>query len=578
MKILRPYQVDALIGLWDWIMAQKGNPLVVAPVGAGKSLLIAKFIKEVHERYPRTRIVKITHNMELLEQNMIELIEQYPSVDVGLYCSSLKQKKLHNDVTFASIQSIADKLPLFSRLPEIIMIDECHLISHDESTQYRKFIDAVKEANPNAIVIGFTGTPFRPDTGRLDEGEGKIFDGIAYEIPIGWMIDQGYLVRPVTPEVHTTMSTEGVGKRAGDFIPGQLQRAVNIKYITDACCDELVEIGRANNRIRWFGMTAGVDHCQEVMLALQIRGCNVRMITGDMDKGERRSAIAWFKEVSDDERVLLNVGTLNIGFNCPHIDLLFPMRPTRSEVLYIQFTGRGLRPVYAPGYDLETQEGRLAAIATSQKPNCLFLDFGGIIIALGPIDTLDVRKNGKEKEGDGGPPPFKICPKCDSKAATAQKNCYVCSYSFAANSVNAAAEKGKSLLMEEDKPEWHEVLNTAYYSHQGKEHEMMKVVYTTIAGRFSEYVCIEHAPGTYPRQRAEDWFVRRVPGVSLPMNMDQLTEWKNVFPLPIKILVGRQKKNPKYFEVRDISFNEVEKMPEERPKTTKELLDDEIPF
>lgn len=577
MKMLRPYQNDAGAGLWAWLMAAKGNPLVVAPVGAGKSLLIADFIREVHTRYPRTKIIMLTHVKELLEQDSAELLEYYPSADICFYCAALKQKRLHADIVFASIQSIHNKVAHLNRPPEIIIIDEAHLLSHNESTQYRKFIDAAKAINPNCVTVGFTGTPYRADTGRLDEGEGKLFDGIAYEISIAWMIEQGYLVAPIAPSVKTVMNADGVGSRNGDYIAGQLERAVNIPYITDACCDEVVAIGREAGRKRWFGMTAGVGHCKEVLDALVVRGMNCRSITGNTPKDERRDTIGWFKEISDDVRILLNVGTLNVGFNCPHIDLLFPMRPTRSSVLYMQYTGRGLRPVYAQGFDLETQEGRLAAIAASPKPDCLFVDFGGIINGLGPIDMQDVRKNKKEEKGDGDAP-FKWCPQCEekgvaTKCATAQKYCYVCNYHFAAHSVDRNAAKEVALLSTDAPPLWHDVIDVSYEQFQGKTHRMMRVTYTCQGGRFFEYVCCEHPDGSYPKKKAAQWFKTHGDSVGSELATDAV-DMQDHYLVPARIQVMRQKGNPKYFEVINVQFVKQQ----EPEKSLEELLDDLIPF
>ena len=118
MKTLRPYQAAAQKSLFKYLFENTGNPLVVAPVGAGKSLMIAEDIKKLHEMYPRTRIVMLTHVKELLEQNAEELAEQYPFCDFGFYCAGLKQKRLHNDVTFASIQSVNKKIADFNRATE----------------------------------------------------------------------------------------------------------------------------------------------------------------------------------------------------------------------------------------------------------------------------------------------------------------------------------------------------------------------------------------------------------------------------------------------------------------------------
>ena len=83
-KILRAYQQAAIESLFAWFSTpDAGHPLVVAPVGSGKSLLIAEFIRRVHEMTPRVRIVVVTHTKELLIQNADELLGQYPECDFG---------------------------------------------------------------------------------------------------------------------------------------------------------------------------------------------------------------------------------------------------------------------------------------------------------------------------------------------------------------------------------------------------------------------------------------------------------------------------------------------------------------
>jgi len=105
---------------------------------------------------------------------------------------------------------------------------------------------------------------------------------------------------------------------------------------------------------------------------------------------ERKRIIADYK--LGKFKYLVNVAVLTTGFNVPDIDCLCFMRPTRSPVLYIQTTGRGVRPVYSEGFDLNTQEGRLDSIANSIKKDCMIVDFGGVIDELGAIDTVDIRK------------------------------------------------------------------------------------------------------------------------------------------------------------------------------------------
>lgn len=606
MKIPRPYQNAASTAIWEWINTQRqGNPLVVMPVGAGKSYQIARLIREVHAFYPRTRIVVLAHVKELLEQNAEELRIEYPTCDYDFYCAGLGRKKLHNDVTFASIQSVVNKVHAFSRCPSIIIVDECHLISHNDATTYRKFIDGIKAINPNAIIIGFTGSPFRADTGRLDEGDGAIFDGIAYEIPISYMIKEGYLVRPIIPHVKTKLDPimangNKVPMRAGDYAPGQLEKAVDIDEKTKACVAEVIAL--AGDRVRWFGMTAGVLHCTHVRDEFRANGIDCEMIDGETETDERRRVIAWFKEEpipGEPPRCLVNIGTLNVGFNAIYIDLLFPMRPTRSPVLYTQYTGRGLRPVYAYGYDLSTTQGRLDAIANSIKPNVMFLDFGDIIKELGPIDGINISKKHVKKDEDApkGDATFKICPGCGALCAPAQKYCYSCGYNFVSDSINAKAETEAPILVADIKPRKFKVIFCEYKRHEKRlkpgeppAPPTLRCEYVTTNGTFREFVPFE---STYfsGRQRAARWFFERLPGVTMPKTVDEALLYaggheiapgriaKCYYPDPAFVMV---RKNGKYDEVLGVDFDSPPeepvideadlKLPEEK------IYNDEIPF
>jgi len=518
-KQLRTYQQSAIDSLFDWLFTKKGHPLVVAPVGAGKSLLIAETIKKAHEISPRTRIVVLTHVKELLVQIAEEIRGQYPDADFGFYCASLNEKKLHNDVTLASIQSVYNKINYFNRPPEIIIIDEAHLISHNDQTQYRKFIDAVLERNPNAKVCGFTGTPFRSDTGRLEEGEGALFDGIAYQIGIKWMIDQGYLCRPVTPKVDTKLSAEGVKTRNGDYIAGQLEKAVDIDAMTKACVKEMIE--QAYARKKWLIFSAGIQHCEHIRDALRLAGVSTEMVIGDMPQEERDAIIKRYK--NNEFKALVNVAVLTTGFNVPEIDMLAFMRPTRSPVLYIQCIGRGLRT--APN-----------------KDDCLVLDFGGVIDELGTIDALDIRKKGYiEKEEGGGEAILKRCPACGAECAAAQRYCYVCSYNFISEGLVSIPET-KSIL-EEELIEEHIVIGmkTKYHRKSPDKPATLQVSYATMSGEFNEWVCFDHAG--YAREKAVKWHMNRSEQTP-PNSVNEAIEIQ--YPTPSRIKV---KKEGKYWRV-----------------------------
>ena len=107
MKLtLRPYQQDAIDALYQYWADERGSdPLIVAPTGAGKSLILAKLIEDALG-YTGTRVLMLTHVKELILQNAEELVNMLPGVDLGFYSASIGQKRLDKQVTFAGIQSI----------------------------------------------------------------------------------------------------------------------------------------------------------------------------------------------------------------------------------------------------------------------------------------------------------------------------------------------------------------------------------------------------------------------------------------------------------------------------------------
>ncbi len=106
MITLRPYQEEATAALWEWLANNDGNPLVVASVGAGKSVMMAKFIRDCVEGWPGTRIVLATHSAELVKQDFGKLIDIYPDCPAGIYSAGLNQRKIHSQVLVGSIQSL----------------------------------------------------------------------------------------------------------------------------------------------------------------------------------------------------------------------------------------------------------------------------------------------------------------------------------------------------------------------------------------------------------------------------------------------------------------------------------------
>lgn len=560
-KELRDYQDNAVIAIFDYFAEYHGSPIIVIPTAGGKSLIIAEFMRQANEYFNGTRFVVMAHVSELLTQNAEELMNQWNEAHISFFSDSLGQKSLDGDIIFAGIQSIYKKAYDFRRVPDIILVDECHLIPPDNDTMYRKFIDEMLTINPDIKIVGFTATPFRAGYGYLHKGKNALFTHIAYEIPITDLIARGHLCPIVTPSggVKTKMDVKDVKTTKGDYVQKQLSKAVDDAAITSACVDELVAYGE--DRKSWLVFTVDIEHCTHVRDEIRKRGISCEMVHSKTPQMERNAIVDRYKR--GEVRCLVNVAVFTTGFNNPAIDLMAFMRPTRSPVLYIQMAGRGMR--IFPG-----------------KSNCLLLDFGGVVEELGPIDQVRV-----PEKGDGtGEAPMKYCPGevppdgniCNVMVHAAVMKCPHCGYDFPENGLNLdTTASSAAVLSSQMKPKILEVKKVAYYRHkkEGKP-DTMRVDYLCGFDTFKEWVCFEHA--RFPREKACAWWRQR--STTPPPNTitDALARAIKELRVPTRIHV---KKVGKYHEIvgaefgdRPVEVEEVEDIIPEEIIYTQEVNED----
>lgn len=245
MLQLRDYQrasLDALQGAWGQGLR---DGLIVLPTGAGKSLVIAALAWETLARSPDTRVAIVTHSRELIAQNHRELVAAWPEANAGIFSAGLGRREAGAQVLVCGIQSVWDKLGAIGPRG-LVIVDEAHLIPRAAETRYGRFLAGLRAVRPEMRVVGFTATPYRLDSGRLDEGEGRLFERIVYEANVGDLIQRGHLAPLVSKATLTALDVSGVGRRGGDYIPSQLEAAVNQDWITRAAVEEMVGYGRTD--------------------------------------------------------------------------------------------------------------------------------------------------------------------------------------------------------------------------------------------------------------------------------------------------------------------------------------------
>ncbi len=447
---LRHYQRASIDATYDYWEQGGGNGLIVLPTAAGKSLTIGTLAREVMTAFPDLRVGVVTHVKELIEQNAQELIRVWPQAPVGIYSASVGRRDTQARILFMGIQSVHDKVDVLGDF-DLIIVDEAHLIPRNADTMYGKFFKRLRDRVPDMRIIGFTATPFRLDSGRLDRGDGRIFDDIIYEAEVGTLIEQGFLSKLTSERGTQQIDLSGVRVRKGDFVEEDMARAA--ESIVESAVAEIVELGK--DRRGWLVFACNVGHAEKVRDAIRRHGICCEMVTGETPKGERSRIINAYKR--REIRCLVSVGVLTTGFNAPHVDLVALLRSTLSTVLYIQMVGRAFRLC----------EG---------KENGLILDYGGNVRRHGPVDKPTPKRagGGNKKDDEDGLEKVKRddirareCPQCRNIEALHVFTCTNCGHEWPVPDARheAVAENVAILSTQKVAPQWLPVSEATFATH-----------------------------------------------------------------------------------------------------------------
>ncbi|MEZ0212466.1 MAG: DEAD/DEAH box helicase family protein [Xanthobacteraceae bacterium] len=485
---LRYYQAEAVDAVFDYWNEEPGNPLVDLATGTGKSLVLAELTQRLLAGWGDLRIVIVTHVAELIEQNYLELLGVWPFAPAGIYSAGLGRRDRDAPILFAGIQTVWNK-PMGH--VDIVMVDEAHLIPPGAAGRYGKWFAALRQTNPDLKIVGLTATPYRLGSGRLDEGDDRLFDRVVYTYGIADGVRDGYLSALSSKPTATAFDMSGVGREGGDYKQSALQAAVDKAAVTRAAVAEIVAKGA--DRRSWLCFCSGVEHAFHVRDEIRTYGISCETITGETPKDERRHILAEFKAYR--LRSLTNNAVLTTGFNHKGVDLIPALRPTLSESLYGQMMGRGTRPLYAPGFRLDTAEERLAAIAAGPKPNCLVLDFAGLVRQHGPVDMIQPKRPGEGK----GEAPVKQCPDCEELVHISVMTCPCCGHVFPPNEESKLTSSADIVpILSTADAEWYPVSGRSFREHQSKDPGKPNSVRTDYRLGFNiqkDWLCPEHKGG-----------------------------------------------------------------------------------
>ena len=333
---LRPYQEEARAKVQqEWKEGRK-RTLLVLPTGCGKTIVFSKIIEDRVKM--GERVLVLAHRSELLEQASDKLMT---ATGLGTALEKAENTSIGSwfRVVVGSVQTMQREKRLNQFPPnhfDTIVIDEAH---HAISDGYQRVLEHFGEAN----VLGVTATPDRGDMRNL----GSYFDSLAYEYPLVDAIKSGYLSKITAITIPLELDLSTVSQQGGDFKASEIGTALD-PYL-EQIADEMVKQCKNRKTVVFLPLVKTSQKFRDILNAKGFKAAEVN--------GESKDRAEILEDFDKDKyNVLCNSMLLTEGWDCPTVDCVVVLRPTKVRALYSQMVGRGTR--LAPG-----------------KENLLLLDF-----------------------------------------------------------------------------------------------------------------------------------------------------------------------------------------------------------
>lgn len=320
---LRPYQEEARQAVESqWEKGLK-KTLLVLPTGCGKTIVFAKVVEDQVRH--GSRVLILAHRGELLEQAADKIGK---ATRLGCAVEKADQTCIGSwfRVVVGSVQSLMREKRL-SQFPEdyfgTIIIDEAH---HCISGSYQKVLGHF----PEARVLGVTATPDRGDMRNL----GEVFESLAYEYTLPRAIREGYLSPIKAMTIPLKLDLSGVALQSGDFKAGDIATALD-PYLYQIA-GEMAKYCRERKTVVFLPLVKTSQKFRDILLEKGFRAAEVN--------GESKDRAEILEDFDQGKyNVLCNSMLLTEGWDCPSVDCVVVLRPTKVRSLYSQMVGRGTR-------------------------------------------------------------------------------------------------------------------------------------------------------------------------------------------------------------------------------------------
>lgn len=389
MQELRPYQTTAIEGLRHSLTTGHRRPVLQAPTGSGKTLVASAVVERALRKSKRTTFV--VPALSLIDQ-AVEMFYNEGITEVGVIQAQHRMTDWAKPVQIASVQTLARRRE--RPKSDMVIVDECH--------RWFEFIGKWM-AEPSFAKVPFIGLSATPWT----KGLGKRYDDLIIATTTQELIAQGYLspFRVYGPS-HPDLSE--VRTVAGDYHEGDLSEAMDKpQLVADVVATWLQHAGDQPT----FVFAVDCAHAQHLAARFTEAGVSTGYIDAFTDSYERKRIRNAFHAGSI--KVVCNVGCLTTGVDWD-VRCIVLARPTKSEMLFVQMIGRGLRT--APG-----------------KDHCLILDHSDTHERLGFVTDIEhpALDNGREKvpqKAEKAERLPKPCPQCTFLRPVGLTKCPICGF------------------------------------------------------------------------------------------------------------------------------------------------------
>jgi DNA repair protein RadD len=399
LRALRPHQERALDALRASLAAGKRRPMLMAPTGAGKTLLAAHIIKRALAK--GRRVAFVVPAVVLIDQT-VSAFEAEGIHAIGVLQSVHPRTDRDAPIQICSVQTLARR-----RRPEVdlVLVDEGHQL-------HREIFRWMKDC-PNLIFIGLSATPW-------SRGLGKYYDDLIIAATTRELIDAGYL-SDFTAFAPSEPDLSSVSTVAGDFKQDELGDAMDKAQITGDIVATWLKRGENRPTIAF---CVNRRHAQHIAERFEEAGVAVEYLDGETSREDREGMFARFR--SGETKILSSVGVLTTGLDAD-VRCIVDAQPTKSRILFVQKIGRGLR----------TADG---------KDHLLILDHAGNHLRLGMVSDIGQNHldDGKQREGSAkkerSEPLPKLCPECKAVLRPRARECSECGAPIVATSMVREAE------------------------------------------------------------------------------------------------------------------------------------------